>query len=72
MRLVREGVLATLDFINFGICVDCIKGKQLKHNEKGATHSKELLEVIHTDICEQFPPCITGGKYFITFIDDYS
>lgn len=28
--------------------------------------------MIHTDICGPFPPCISGEKYFITFIDDFS
>ena len=27
-RLVNDGVLSTLDFIDFDICVDCIKCKQ--------------------------------------------
>jgi hypothetical protein len=26
-RLVNDGVLKTLDFTDFGTCVDCIKGK---------------------------------------------
>ena len=52
--------------------MDCIKGKQTKHTKKGATRSNELLEIIHTDICEIPIPCISGQKYFITFIDDFS
>ena len=33
----------------------------------------ELLGVIQTDICGPFiPPTMSGHKYFITFIDDYS
>ena len=27
-RLINGGVLEVLDFTDFGICVDCIKGKQ--------------------------------------------
>ena len=53
--------------------MDCIKGKQTKHTKKGATRSNELLEIIHTDICEPLSVrCFTGKKYFITFIDDLS
>jgi hypothetical protein len=53
--------------------VDCIKGKQIKHTKKGATRSTELLEIIHTDICGPFDTSSFGkGKYFITFIDDFS
>ncbi|RVW98877.1 Retrovirus-related Pol polyprotein from transposon TNT 1-94 [Vitis vinifera] len=71
-RLVKEGILQNLDFTDFHVCVDCIKGKQTKHTKKGAT-SNELLEIIHTDICGPLSvPCFTGEKYFITFIDDLS
>ena len=33
-RLVKNGILPNLDFIDLGVCVDCIKGKQTKHNKK--------------------------------------
>ena len=72
-RLVKDGILENLDFTDFELCVDCIKGKQTKHNMKGATRSSELLEIIHTDICGPFSiPCFNGERYFITFIDDLS
>ena len=55
------------------MCVDCIKGKQIKHTKKGATRSKRLLEIIHIDIYEPLPiPCFIGERYFITCIDDLS
>ena len=66
-----EGVLSSPDFINFETCLDCIKGKQTNKSKKGATRSKHLLEILHTDIsC----PDMDGSdpKYFITFIDGYS
>ena len=69
---MKNGILKNLNFTDFEICVDCIKGKQTKHTKKGATRSNELLEIIHTDICEIPIPCISGQKYFITFIDDFS
>ena len=70
-RLVKDGVLSTLDFTNFKTCVDCIKGKQTNKSKKGANRSSDLLEIIHTDIC--CPDMdIHGQKYFISFIDDYS
>ncbi|KAL6334275.1 hypothetical protein AAG906_014675 [Vitis piasezkii] len=72
-RLVKEGILQNLDFTDFHVCMDCIKGKQTKHTKKGATRTNELLEIIHTDICGPLSvPCFTGEKYFITFIDDLS
>ena len=72
-RLVKNEILPNLDFTDLGLCVDCIKGKQTKHNKKGATRSTQLLEIIHTDICGPFnTPSFGGEKYFITFIDDFS
>ena len=72
-KLVKEGILQNLDFTDFHVCANCIKGKQTKHTKKGASRSNEFLEIIHTDICGPFfVPCFTGEKYFITFIDDLS
>lgn len=72
-KLVKNGILENLDFTDFQICVDCIKRKQTKHTKKGATRSNELLEIIHTDICGPLNiPCLSGEKYFITFIDNFS
>ncbi|RVW61183.1 Retrovirus-related Pol polyprotein from transposon TNT 1-94 [Vitis vinifera] len=70
-RLVNDGVLSTLDFIDFETCVDCIKGKQTNKSKKGATRSSTILEIIHTDICS-LDMDSHGHKYFISFIDDFS
>ena len=72
-RLVKKEILPNLEFTNLGLCVDCIKGKQTKHNKKEATRSNRLLEIIHTDICGPFDvPFFNGEKYFITFINYFS
>ncbi|GAA0163098.1 hypothetical protein LIER_19052 [Lithospermum erythrorhizon] len=70
-RLVKDGLLGTLDFTDFDTCVGCIKGKQTNKHKIGAKRSSNLLEIIHTDIC---CPDMNANdlKYFITFIDDYS
>ena len=74
MRLMKSDILPQLDFSDWNVCVDCIKGKQTKHITKNdATRSNELLELIHTDIYGPFDaPSWNGEKYFITFIDDFS
>ncbi|KAL6329562.1 hypothetical protein AAG906_022139 [Vitis piasezkii] len=59
-RLVSNGILDSLDFSDFDICVECIKGKQTKTKKLGANRATDVLELIHTDI------------YFITFMSDYS
>ena len=72
-RLVKDGILSNLDFTDFNVCVDCIKGKQTKHTKKGATRSGNLLEIVHTDIYGPFnSPSFGGEKYFITFINYFS
>ena len=69
-RLVNDGVLSTLDFIDFHTFVDCIKRKWTNKSKKCAKRSTNILEIIHSDICcpdmDVYDP-----KYFISFIDDY-
>ena len=38
-RLVKNEILPNLEFTDLGLCVGYIKGKQIKHNKKGATRS---------------------------------
>ncbi|RVW30669.1 Retrovirus-related Pol polyprotein from transposon TNT 1-94 [Vitis vinifera] len=71
--LVSEGILDPLDFSDFQVCIECIKGKQTNMRKKNANRCNDVLELIHTDICGPFPtPSWNGQQYFITFIDDYS
>lgn len=71
--LVKDEVLPTLDFIDFGTYIYFIKGKQVKSTKKGTTRSARLLEIVYIDICGPFSLSnISGEKYFITFIDDFS
>ena len=72
-RLVSEGILDQIDFSDFDVCVECIKGKQTKMKKLGAIRATELLELIHTDVCGPFPtPSWNGQQYFVSFIDDHS
>ena len=70
---VSNGILDPLDFSDFDMCVNCIKGKQTNVRRFGANRSTDVLELIHTDICGPFPTAAWNGQqYFITFIDDFS
>lgn len=72
-RLVLEEILVSLDFTDFNICVNCIKGKQTNMRKLSANRVSDVLELIHTDICGPFPMASWNGqRYFITFIDDFS
>lgn len=58
-QLVNDGVLNTLDFIDFETFVNWTKGKQTKKFKKDVKRSSNILENIHTN----------NLRYFITFID---
>jgi transposase InsO family protein len=68
-NLIKVAVPASLDF-----CSGCVKGKQTrvsfsvgKHNTKG------ILDYVHTDVWgPSSTPSLSGGKYFVSFIDDFS
>ena len=47
-------------------------GKLSKAKNKGASHSSDLLEIVHTDISGPYSTTICGSRYFLTFIDDFS
>jgi hypothetical protein len=72
--LIKEDILAPLYFFDLDHCVDCIKGKYVKHIKKsGATHSSRVLEIIHTSLCGPFNvSSVDGFNSFITFTSDFS
>ena len=72
-RLVSKGILNPLDFSDFQVYIEHIKGKQTNMRENDANRYGDILELIHTDICGPFPtPSWNEQQYFITFINDYS
>jgi hypothetical protein len=73
-RLIKEEILALLDFSDLGRCIECIKEKYVKHiKNTGATRSLGVLEIIHTDICGPFNmKYVDGFNAFITFTEDFS
>ena len=71
-RLVSEEILNSLDMIDFQVCIECIKGKQIEKRKLDANRCTNVLELIHIDIYGPFPKASWNGqRYFITFIDDY-
>ena len=59
---MSNGILDSLDFIDFTICVECIKGKQTKNKRLGANRAFKALEFIHIDICGLFPTASWNGQ----------
>ncbi|GJW37921.1 retrotransposon protein, putative, ty1-copia subclass [Tanacetum coccineum] len=73
-KLQHDGLLNSTDLRAFEKCVPCMSGKMAR---KPYTHqverAKDLLGLIHTDVCGPFK--ITsrqGASYFVTFTDDFS
>lgn len=54
-------------------CEVCIQAKMTKRPFPKVERNSELLDLVHSDICELNGMLTRGGnRYFITFIDDYS
>ena len=72
-RLVSDGILDPLDFMDFDTCVNCIKGKQINVRRLGDNSASDVLVLIHMNICGPFPTAsLNGQTYLIKFIDDFS
>ena len=56
------------------VCEPYLEGKMTMRPFKAKGYRvKEVLDLIHTDLCRPMSTSARGGyKYFITFIDDYS
>jgi len=55
-------------------CIPCIEGKQTKKSFKKlkrTNRAKDVLELVHSDVCGPMQtPSWGGARYFLTFIDD--
>ena len=75
-QLATKNLVSDLDIDNddnLPLCEGCIFGKQHRSPfpKKGATRAKEILEIVHTDVCGPMESTSYGGsRYFVTFIDD--
>ena len=71
------GIMSSLGLIprlskNFEKCETCSQAKITKRPHKNVVRNTELLELIHSDLCE-FEGILTrgGNRYIITFIVDF-
>ena len=54
-------------------CSGCALGKQTRvsYMPKSPDQVKQLVEVIHSDVCGPMQtPTFSGKRYFVTFIDE--
>nr|GEX11808.1 hypothetical protein [Tanacetum cinerariifolium] len=73
-KLQHEGLLNSIDIESLGKCVSCMSGKMAR---KPYSHqvemAKDLLGLIHTDVCGPFKIMSRqGASYFVTFTIDFS
>nr|GFA39784.1 hypothetical protein [Tanacetum cinerariifolium] len=73
-KLQHDGLLNSTDLRAFLKCVSCMFGKMAR---KPYTHqverAKDLLRLIHTDVCGPFKIMSRQeASYFVTFTDDFS
>ena len=73
-KLDKDAYLGAFDYESFVTCESCIIGKLPKSPFSGhGEHDKDILELIHSDVCGPMPVQERGcNYYFITFTDDFS
>lgn len=75
LKLLKDGMVRGLvtQGEQTSVCMHCAKGKQ--HGDpfprRSRKRAKDILDLIHSDLCGPFEvPSLGGAKYFLTFIDD--
>ena len=71
-KLHKDGLLESLDYESFDTCEPCLMSKMTKTPFSGTMEqANDLLEIIHTDVCNPISVEAHGGyRYFLTFTDD--
>ncbi|GJR47782.1 retrotransposon protein, putative, ty1-copia subclass [Tanacetum coccineum] len=70
----RDGLLNSTDIQSLGKCISCMSGKMArKPYSHQVERAKDLLGLIHTDVCGPFKIVSRQcASYFVTFTDDFS
>ena len=73
-KLHADELLELLHYESLDSCEPCLMGKMTKTPFFGTMErANDLLEIIHTDVCDPMSVEARGGyRYFLTFIDDLS
>ena len=73
-NMKKVGGFPKLKKPNNTMCKQCHLGKMTKSDFKRKTYtSKEVLELVHTDLCGPIEvQSYKGDKYIMLFVDDYS
>ena len=67
------GILSNLESATNPTCEACLQGKMTRSPFIGQmARAKDVLEIIHSDVCGPFREMARGGfYYFVTLIDLY-
>ncbi|GKA76722.1 zinc finger, CCHC-type containing protein [Tanacetum coccineum] len=73
-NFLQDGLLNSIDIESLGKCVSCMYGKMArKPYSHQVERAKDLLRLIHTDVCGLYRIVSRqGASYFVTFTDDFS
>nr|GEZ36226.1 zinc finger, CCHC-type [Tanacetum cinerariifolium] len=73
-KLQHDGLLNSINIESLGKCVSCMSEKMArKPYSHHVERAKDLLRLIHTDVCGLFKIVSRqGASYFVTFTDDFS
>nr|GFC15182.1 retrotransposon protein, putative, Ty1-copia subclass [Tanacetum cinerariifolium] len=73
-KLQHDGLLNSIDIESLGKCVSCMSRKMArKPYSHQVERAKDLLGLIHTDVCGPFKIVSRqGANYFVTFTDNFS
>ncbi|KAH9806493.1 hypothetical protein KPL71_002780 [Citrus sinensis] len=74
LELSKQGLLGGDRIQQLEFCENCIFGKSHRSKfHKGEHMSKQVLDYAHTDLWGPAQvPSLSGGRYFMSLIDDYS
>ena len=80
VHTVREGLIKGVNLpkrgrLQMSFCEGCAQAKQTRKASKpiGEVRTTDILELVHSDVCEPMPTAsYSGATYVVTFIDDYS
>ena len=76
LRILRDMTTGLPDFSTepSGVCRGCALGKYTKTSFLSSdSRSEGVLQLIHSDLCVPMSSTsLTGYKYYVTFIDDFS
>jgi hypothetical protein len=73
--LAHKDFLPKLKGMTLKLCVDCLAGKQHRiafHTSTVPYRAKNILDLVHTNVCFMAENSLSGALYFVTFIDDHS